>query len=186
MFSVQLEDIFERQSILLKKYRNHDTEEHIDLQLQTAQDDIRQSIIYIVEELAEFFPPMATRPDINELADVTHFLAEMTLLGRAHMAVIEEAEMIATKGGVRTTTADLCRAMLEFLLALGDAIHELKSTYWRKTPRTSDLESFQEKMVLVWNKYVLIYRSIGFTTDKLYQDYIKKNDENHNRINTGY
>lgn len=74
-------------------------------------------------------------------------------------------------------------------LALTDELFEaLRETPWKpwKKQQVFNQENFQKELVDAWHFLINLTLASGMTSQMLYDEFVKKNNENHERKNTGY
>jgi hypothetical protein len=154
--------------------------------------ELHKGLHWINLELAEFLGASSSE-QFEELADVLHFLVEFCILCGIDHTVIDEEK-------------DLDRLDVVFNASLGDpfvfedahtnarfTMHSvlhvaelLKNKPWKQTLKLERNEKdFIRRVKGMWYWYGATCRTAGMTPQNLYDEFVRKEEINHNRVATG-
>lgn len=156
--------------------------------------ELHKGIHWINLELSEFLGATeAERPE--ELADVLHFLVELSLLAEVDYTALpasrgEDADRLdiilnASANDAFVFQDPETNARFTILAALRLA-ELVKNKPWKQTLRTDlDLIEFTNRLLAIWYWFGATVRTAGIEAQDLYDNFVTKEKINYQRIATG-
>lgn len=156
--------------------------------------ELHKGLHWINLELVEFmFAKMDER--LEELADVLHFVVEFAILAGFDETIVPEhpsgdkdrldTMLEASENNAFVLDDPEANARFCIVAALKVA-NLLKNKPWKQTPKPApDLKEFRESVQGVFYWYGATVRTAGFSAQKLFDDFVRKEEINHNRVVTG-
>jgi hypothetical protein len=204
----KLQDIFDKQSSLMKKYETIERDNSlletddipVDLDDRFGQARLKNFAWRVTEELMEGLEAYHKHDSVHfkeELADALHFLTEMTILsGHQHPGVSLEGMFIEAYGAIEVilehetgnvSGVDLTKLFtLDVVYNLGLACNCLKNKPWKQTHMITDKLKYAGFIDQAWASFIRLCAFVGFTPESLYDMYFRKNKVNQFRQNSNY
>lgn len=193
--TIKITDIFNKQRELMEKYEHIEADNGfrqpfaipVDINFNHDQARLKDFAWRITEEMAEAIEQLlsgnwdAAR---EELADVLHFMSELTiLLGREEL--IEDLVNDFAKSKPSRMFEPLTQyGLITYHLSM--TMHELKNKPWKQSHRPTNEEKFDEYYKLFWNNYLDLCINVGMNIPQLFEEYMKKHQVNVDRQKSGY
>lgn len=191
-----LQAIFQRQRELMEKY--HDIELRsgllqtedcpVNLDDKRGQARIKDFSWRITEEIGEALDALYEEGGESglihfseELIDGLHFLTEMTIL-----TGIDTSNWTLNGFIEKSTREPLTELISRFIQALGMMCNCLKNKPWKQTMMKTNKENFYNHLIRVWEVYISILTSQGFTEEDICNIYLKKSQVNQFRQRSNY
>jgi hypothetical protein len=167
----------------------------VDINTREGTIELHKGIHWINLELSEFLgaPPEMRR---EELSDVLHFIMEFCLLADIGESLIpgnfsgkgdDRLDLVfvaSEKNPLVFNDADT-NARFTMLAALHVA-EMLKNKPWKQTLKTDmDMTEFRTRVLGIWYWFGATCRTEKMTSQNLYDEYMRKEEINANRIATG-
>lgn len=154
--------------------------------------ELHKGIHWFNLELQEFLgAKREERPE--ELADVLHFLVELTIIaGFDYTLIPYDPENDRLSYMLRASEEDAFvlpdpEANARFAIIAGLHLAELiKNKPWKQTLKTElDVAEFRRRLSGMFYWYGAVVRTAGLTAQQLYDEFIRKEEINHTRVTTG-
>lgn len=160
--------------------------------------ELHKGLHWINLELVEF---LFAKPEerLEELADVLHFLIELAILSGFDHTIVPEAPkhdevpapdrldvMLQASEGNTFVLPDFEANARFCITASLQVANLLKNKPWKQTLKPPpDPDEFRRSIQAVFFWYGATVRTAGFTAQALYNDFVRKDKINHNRVSTG-
>lgn len=191
-----LQAIFNRQRELMTKY--HDIELKsglmqtedcpVNLDDKRGQARIKDFSWRITEEIGEALDALYEEGGESgllhfheELIDGLHFLTEMTIL-----TGIDTSNWTLDNLLKKSSRQPLTELISRFIQVLGMMCNCLKNKPWKQTMMKTNRENFYNHLQQVWEVYISILASQGFTEEDITDIYFKKSQVNKFRQRSNY
>lgn len=191
-----LQAIFNRQRELITKY--HDIELKsglmqtedcpVNLDDKRGQARIKDFSWRITEEIGEALDALYEEGGESgllhfheELIDGLHFLTEMTIL-----TGIDTSNWTLDNLLKKTSRQPLTELISRFIQVLGMMCNCLKNKPWKQTMMKTNKENFYNHLQQVWEVYISILASQGFTEEDICDIYFRKSQVNKFRQRSNY
>ena len=117
----------------------------------------------------------------EELIDGLHFLTEMTIL-----TGIDTSNWTLDNLLKKSSRQPLTELVSRFIQVLGMMCNCLKNKPWKQTMMKTNRENFYNHLQQVWEVYISILASQGFTEEDITDIYFKKSQVNKFRQRSNY
>lgn len=202
----RLTEIFTAQRNLMAKFHAIEAangfrvESSIPVDLDDPHDQLRlkEFAWRVTEEIGETIVAMShgttSEKYREEVSDVLHFLVEMLIVaGITPNMIMQTSEgrlekvfgMIRDIHGPDTVTEPLDSFWLYVIVALTQAMNELKNRPWKQSRKPTNQTEFRHQMVHVFYQFISACIASGLTADDLHEMYFKKNAVNQHRQASG-
>lgn len=197
----KLTAVFDKQKELMEKYEviehengfNVPSNIPVDINDKFDQHRLKDFAWRITEELAEAIEQIRFRnvkEAHGELADVLHFMAEMTILAGLEdeaIKVFEESPWSSIKVAQELKDDEnYTRYYGELTYTLAMACHELKNKPWKQSHRETDEGAFTLYMKSFWRNFIYLCHETLLQADELFEEYHSKHAINKDRQKNGY
>jgi len=152
--------------------------------------ELHKGIHWIGLELAEFLSALPSEQE-EELADVLHFLVEFCILcGYDHTVIdgYEDRLDIVFNSSINDPLvfAD-CDTNARFTIVSALYVADMiKNKPWKQTLKTErDEDDFKARVRGLWYWYGATCRTFGMTPQSLFDQFVRKEEINYNRVATG-
>lgn len=198
----RLAQIFEHKAVSSMKFREVQRKHGLllapenlvaDWKTREGAIELHKGLHWINLELLEFIEaPPATKPE--ELADVLHFLTEFSILAGYDPNLIPPGEEgydrldVVLQASVEDpfvfpdaiTNARFCSLAA---LRIADVI---KNKPWKQTVKTErNEEDFASRVKAMWYWFGATVRTEGITAQEIFDQFVRKEGINNNRVDTG-
>lgn len=175
------------------------------LQDIAIQEKLRHLAWCITEEIAEAIHALnepgvnllywrtecteATEAFFEEMADIMHFLIELTIFSGIEPELVENwfkvHDTLEVSRGAVMDKAEICDGLGQVPIRLGLAMNELKFKVWKQNPKPSNEAEYYLKIARVWELMGLIWRRLGCSMTDVYNFYMHKQEINTRRTESG-
>lgn len=201
-----LQEIFFHQRELMDRFHRIETTNRSDLRDRPAvitrsmlnvpmnQLRIREYAWRIVEEIGEAFNEgMNTAKKHEEIADAFHFLIEMFIVCDMSELSFESSSVYSDAlayafAKIETSSEDFVNQddyWMAFIRDLSMTMNVLKNKPWKSTYRSTDTALFFTRMQWLLTSFCRAAFHSGLRCERLYEEYMRKADVNHRRIDAG-
>jgi len=183
--------IWERQTSLIKKYREIEGLPAYPLDIDNAEHQvwIKDFLWRIVEEIAEAYEADSMSNNfphvIEELADALHFMVEIMILCGVEPRSWDLTEIVEEIVGdeVRMPFHNSCFSVCYRAGLTGNT---LKNKKWKQTHMQTDANKFTALLQTTFDKVIGVFVSMHVSADEIFICYFKKSEVNEFRIRTNY
>lgn len=210
----RLDAIFERQRSLMEKYEHIEAQNGlletpdvpVNVQDRRGQARLKNFAWRMTEELTEATEAAELHPDdpthaLEELADALHFLVELEILAGVEPAEIVRdclirngasptgdslEQLFAATPAVIPSSLPDGRWVYNVVEAVGIAMNLLKLKPWKTSHILTDVKRFRERLCYAFEQFVLLSKSVGMTSQDVFEMYFKKSEVNKFRQRSAY
>lgn len=150
------------------------------------QKVLRERAWRVFEEICEWISAKE-EDQLEELADITHFLIEFTILSGITVEQLWN-DVDAIKETIMTYWDPSLPSnfyAMKFITSLGMAINLLKNRPWKQSTKPLDIEKYHGAVTATWVFFIQFCSSLLVNIETLHELYFKKNQKNHTRIADG-
>ena len=125
----------------------------------------------------------------EELADALHFLVEASIIAEMNENEISDVlSNIFAEPVLFNINDDFDVRLLvaEVIFSLGLAANTLKNKPWKQTQMPTDKTRFQQKLLVAWKDFAIMWNEMGFSLADVYVLYTRKHTVNTWRQETNY
>lgn len=194
----RLKQIFLYQEKLINKIHEGDMNFFfpVDIDSRCGQTELRATTGFLLEELGEALAETEAPKIHEELIDGLHFLTELTILaGRDYnnismfepdLAEGDYLEMFYRDGEVLAKKMNKSELIENFVIKLTAFTHTMKNKPWKKTFTQTDSGKFYSLLEECWIAYFGIMVFVGLTPYTIADGYLRKQEVNIKRQESGY